>query len=458
MNCYRCGAKLTNNRYCPNCNEDVSIYKKIICTSNVYYNQGLEKTKVRDLSGAIESLKRSLYFYKENTVARNLLGLIYYEMGDVVAALSEWVISKSLQPNENVAEIYLNDIQQNASALERVNQTIKKYNQALNYCEQGSYDLAMIQLKKVLNMNDKFLKAHQLLALLYIKNGEFDKAKVSLRNAGRIDVNNTTTLRYLKEVNSMLYDANKGKRKKSKNSVSYQNGNDTIIQPVGTYKESTGLGTAVNVGIGILIGAMIVYFLVVPGVKSAINASAQSSITDANEQLSSKDATINSLNSQIDDLNSQISDYEASASADSSVGDNYHQLLNAYVSWKDGDNDTALTAFSSIDTSKLDEDAMSIYNEMSADLNSAQLTSLYDTAYSAYEQEDYATAIDNFTQITAIDETYKDGNTLYYLAQSYRKNNQTDEAIATYQKIIDQYPNTSRATKSQEYIDELQAE
>lgn len=32
-----------------------------------------------------------------NTNARNLLGLVYFEMGESVKALSEWVISKSLQ-------------------------------------------------------------------------------------------------------------------------------------------------------------------------------------------------------------------------------------------------------------------------------------------------------------------------------------------------------------------------
>ena len=45
---------------------------------------------------------------------------------------------------------------------------------------------------------------HQLLALLYLQDGKLELAKKSLRNAGRIDANNTTTLRYLKEVNTQL--------------------------------------------------------------------------------------------------------------------------------------------------------------------------------------------------------------------------------------------------------------
>ena len=136
----------------------MNAYNKIISMSNALYNDGLEKAKVRDLSGAVQSLRKSLRYDKGNIPARNLLGLVYFEMGEAVDALSEWVISLSLQPKGNLAEHYLEEIQSNRSRLSTINQTIKKYNQALQYCYQGSHDLAIIQLKKVLNMNAKLIK------------------------------------------------------------------------------------------------------------------------------------------------------------------------------------------------------------------------------------------------------------------------------------------------------------
>ena len=42
--------------------------------ANSYYNLGLEKAKVRDLSGAAQCLKKSLHFSKYQTDARNLFG------------------------------------------------------------------------------------------------------------------------------------------------------------------------------------------------------------------------------------------------------------------------------------------------------------------------------------------------------------------------------------------------
>ena len=158
MICYRCGQDVGGAGSCPNCGADLSIFRKVYHISNAYYNLGLEQAGVRNLSGAIVSLKNSLKFNKYNVDARNLLGLIYCEMGEVVDALSEWVISRSYQPKNNLASHYLDEIQQERGRLDSVNQTIKKYNQALHYCKQDSRDLAIIQLKKVLSMNPKLVK------------------------------------------------------------------------------------------------------------------------------------------------------------------------------------------------------------------------------------------------------------------------------------------------------------
>ena len=73
MKCYNCGAKLGRENICPECGVNVKIYKKIVMASNEYYNDALAKASVRDLSGAIESLKTSLKFNKLNIDARNLL-------------------------------------------------------------------------------------------------------------------------------------------------------------------------------------------------------------------------------------------------------------------------------------------------------------------------------------------------------------------------------------------------
>ena len=203
MRCIKCGATLTDPEYCSSCGTEIHVYDKIIRLSNTWYNLGLEKAKARNLSGAMEDLRYSLELNKHNIPARNLLGLVYYEVGEVVSALTEWIISKNLEPEKNIADEYINAIQANPARLETINQTIKKYNQSLLYCQQGSEDLAIIQLKKVLSLNPNLVKAHQLLALLYIRTEEYERAGRELKRALAIDKTDNISLHYQAELETL---------------------------------------------------------------------------------------------------------------------------------------------------------------------------------------------------------------------------------------------------------------
>ena len=429
------------------------MYKKIIMASNAYYNIGLEKANVRDLSGAVESLKMSLRFNKRNTEARNLLGLVYCEMGEVVAALSEWVISKNYQPEENRADFYLNSIQQNKGKLETINQTIKKYNQALIYCRQGSRDMAILQLKKVLSLNPKLVAGHQLLALLYIQDKKFELAKKCLRNAGKIDVNNKVTLRYLKEVNIGLREQNSGKKKKDEELVSYQSGNETIIQPR-YIKETSAFGTFVNLLIGIGVGVAITAFLVVPGVKSTAQHEANQAVIEANNTISSRNQTIATLESQIEDLSQQITNMQIAGEDVNSQVNSYAQLLQAYLYHEKNQIDEAGTALGEVREEHLNEAAVQVYKEISADVNKEYLEILFREGYNAYNQNDFETAIASLTKTVELDESYQNGNAIYYLAQAYRKNEDLEGAKPYYQRFIELFPNTERAATAARYLEE----
>ena len=432
MECYNCGAKLGKGDICQNCGANVKIYKKIIMASNAYYNDALEKAAVRDLSGAIESLRTSLRFYKMNIDARNLLGLVYFETGEVVEALTEWVISKNYQPRDNAASRYLNEIQNNPSRLDTINQTIKKYNQALLYCRQDSRDLAIIQLKKVLSLNPKLVSGHQLLALLYI------------------DANNTTTLRYLKEVNAGLRE-NNPKKQKNEDLISYQSGNETIIQP--RYpKDNSAIGTIINMVIGIAIGAAITCFLIVPGVRREIQNQAKAEVLDANNAVASKNQSISSLEAQIEDLTSQITDAKNEEESSAGKVNTYEQLLQAYVAYTDGDIEKAGTALGNVNTDYLSDDSMTVYDTINAQVNAEYISAVYKEATDAYNAQEFTQAIEDYLKVIELDETYDNGNALYYLAQSYRRNDDMDNAKTYYQKFADLYPGTERAANAQRYL------
>ncbi len=454
MECLNCGAALDRSEFCPGCGTNVKIYKKIRHTSNAFYNDGLKRAAVRDLSGAVEALNKSLRFYKGNTDARNLLGLVYYEMGETIDAISEWVISSNFQPEKNPATSYLNQIQNNQARLDAINQTIKKYNQALQYCRQDSRDLATIQLKKVLSLNPKMVKGHQLLALLYMQDGRYDLAKKSLRSAAKIDSNNFTTLRYMKECNRALHGDAASKKKENDDVISYVSGNDTIIRPA-NLKDNSIVSTVVNILVGLGIGVVVTLFLIVPGVRQAVQSNANVALTEANDSISTKDQTISSLEAQVEELTAEIDSLENSTDSASAQLASYQQFLQAYISYLEGDVDAAGEALGNVTYDHLDETAQEVYDTISASVNEEYLSAAYSAGYSAYNSGNYDEAITNFLKIMELDETYQNGNALYYLAQAYRRNGDNENAITYFQKVISLYPDTERASNAETYIAQL---
>ncbi|GFI32091.1 hypothetical protein IMSAGC013_03490 [Lachnospiraceae bacterium] len=56
------------------------------------------------------------------------------------------------------------------------------------------------------------------------------------------------------------------------------------------------------------------------------------------------------------------------------------------------------------------------------------------------------------------EEDYNDGYAIYYLAQSYRQTGDTANAQKYYQRMVELHPGTSRARRSQQYLDEMAAQ
>ena len=466
MKCYQCGCLLSEKDFCTNCGADVSLFKRIMQISNLFYNEGLEKADVRDLSGAIVSLRQSLKFNKNNVEARNLLGLVYFERGEAVAALSEWVISKNLRSKKNIADDYINAIQTNPTRLDTINQTIKKYNQALSYCYQDSLDLAIIQLKKVLSLNSNFVQAHQLLALLYINGEEWEKAKRELEKCCKIDANNTSTLRFMKEIDAVLeMDEEKnvqGKRKKGNDDIlKYQSGNETIIQPLNA-GEPAGFSTILNIVIGAVIGLALAWFLIVPARVQSAKSDISDQLRAVSEESDVKTSSIAELELRVEALQGEnttlqenLDQYEGTDGT-MQANDDLIQATMAYMSTPD-DVEKVSVYLAKIDADYVADDASEafsgLYNFLMETIGPKMGASLYQSGLASYKQGDYTNAIKDLAQAVEFDAT--NGDALYNLANAYKENGNDDKAKETYAKVVELFPGTEKASKSQNLYDEL---
>lgn len=462
MRCIYCNTPLAAIDYCPGCGADVTLQKRIVRISNLLYNEGLEKALVRDMEGAITCLKRSLKFNKENIDARNLLGLCYYETGEAVSALCEWVISKNLKGEENIADSYINELQSNKNRLDTINQTIRKYNQSVLYCREDNEDMAIIQLKKVISQNSKFVKAYQLLALLYMKRQEYERARKLLKKAANIDTTNTTTLRYLQEIEDVTGKSTRvGKKhwrfeKEKEEAVSgtlrYMSGTEMVIQPT-TFRDSSTIATFINIILGILLGGAIVWFLVVPANRQQVNDEANRQVTDANTKLASEAARAQDLQDEIDGYKSQVDSANQDKEDALKKAQSYDDLLAAVNKYVSGDVSGASTAVAALDASDFDGNAKTLYDSMASAVGTSLFSQYYNTGATAYLAGDYTTAADQLQKAVDADTERKSSDyaqAMLCLGISYYQLGQQDKANEILNKFTEYYPN--QASQAQGYI------
>ena len=466
MKCYACGNRLGPEDFCRSCGADVRTYRHIMCMSNMLYNDGLAKANVRDISGAIASLSESLKYNKRNIDARNLLGLCYFERGEVVPALSEWIISKNYESKKNVADEYISFLQSNPARLDTINQTIKKFNQALNFCYQNSQDLAIVQLKKVLSINENLIRGYQLLALLYIETKDYDKARRTLLRAIRIDRNDTTTQRYLKEINSLITEqASTGDTKNGapvllpQDIITYQNGNDTIIQPVGT-KEKRGFSSIINIVIGLIIGIAISWYLILPGKISLATKENDEKFMAVSEELNAEKAShqesikkAETLETQNSELQHQIEELTGTNGA-TTENDRLLRAARLYLE-EPANSGKVMEELAAIGPDHLlesSEEFRELYEKLQETAAGDALKYYIKLAKEAFKTKDYATAIEYYTKVVEL--APEESDYLMDLAYAYRESGETERAAELYRKVVTDFSETQNAIDAAEYLDQ----
>lgn len=334
--CPHCGAQVRKNGYCSECYLPLSMLKKAQNTSNYYYNIGYDRASARDLSGAIESLLQALRYNKRNVPARNLLGLIYYEMGEAVQAMSEWVMSINYQRENNLATKYLKELKKDPARLESVDQLARKFNMAIQYAHSEDYDLAILQLKSALSDNPHFVKGYLLLALLYIGTDNYEKARVTLRRVLKIDKANSLAVHYLREMGDteeniiemrkqnvdndglldddyleeivVTEDGRAPKKIEKKNLFQeIKAKKDTRVVRTGQFGQvSLAKYSGLYMLLGLVFGVLLFSFFILPGQKKKLRVENEQLIKTYSEELAGKNSTINSLSAEVDNLTKQI--------------------------------------------------------------------------------------------------------------------------------------------------------
>lgn len=352
-------------------------------------------------------------------------------------------------------------VQSNPTKLDLKNQAIKKYNIALEAANQGSYDLAVIQLKKVMSLNPNFLRAAHLLSLLYIQTGDYERARRLLKKVSKIDVSNTVTLRYFAEINAGISEEHTSDQKRKDIS-------DNPIMPIVKYREDNPNVLAwVNWFLGMAVGIAVTFLLIVPTVKTNIRAEYDKNEIDyagevsvLNASILSKDNEIKSLTMQLEDTKDEI----IRMKTEEFNPDMYNDFISVVVKYQDyiqngnqADDDwiqSVAKELSGLNKKVTDSPAASeIYKEMTDQLYPLASEITYKIGKTLYDEKKYDEAY------AVLSESYvynPDRDTiLFQLGLVCQELEQFEEASIYYNQLIDQYSGTSLALEAMDKLNEM---
>lgn len=419
--------------------------------SNKFYNLAYDRACARDLSGATLLLKKALRFNKRNVNARNLLGLIFYEEGAVIEALKEWFISRDIGNVEiNPANDYLYRVEHDEEN-QKLFESVKLYNDALEDVRATRYDLAMIKLYKSVEQNDHNVKAMQLLALLLLSIKDHIKAGAYLLKCQKIDNGNSFTNDHM---NYVLKNTKKGevKEKKIENvySIKKLEADDAILPR--KYIKLSENQKVIFVLMGIAIGALSYSLLISPFSKGSSIANDKEVIKYANlvndQNKVIRDITIenNELKTNYNAASVKLKAYEEQ----NKLFTSQYETLNSIITDFDGGYiSRAAKNFVELDKDSITDEALiTLLNQARSRIEGIGAKRLCELGTESWNGGNTNAAISYYQLSLSINPD--DPETMFLLARLYQRLERNKEANTIFDKIIAQHPQSTFAKRSRE--------
>ncbi len=421
--------------------------------SDMYYNMGLEKAGEKDFTAAVTDLRKAIRLNSANINARNLLGLVCYQTGEFVEALTQWVVSDQLQKEGNLAAYFLDRVQMNSAELHNIEMALGYYNRAVYMVEEGSDDLAIMSLRKVIDLYPGFLKAYQLLALLYLRRRSYSRAERVLRRALRYDAFNPDTARYLNELRVIaIRRQRKGSEEEQWNweeeAFRHISGDD-VIRPARLANLRMTSSSVIFLIAGALIASLICMRAVLPQRMRALNEEINRLTVTSTGEENVWRAQAEQLQVRVDELEGQVSTLEGDVGDTATLSGKlgaYQELTNVLYYVQADDPASACLHLLSVDTSQIPESEevfWSAYNAQYANLYPNAQELLVNAGQSLCEAGEYASAAE-FLQ-AALGENEDATSAMYWLVKAYQGSGDEAQAQEWAEKLLSEYPSSEEA-------------
>ena len=247
-------------------------------------------------------------------------------------------------------------------------------------------------------------------------------------------------------------------RRKLKNAFSHKKmqDDDVIIPP--SYKENTGWQSILNIVAGLALGAMVIFFLVMPTRIKALNNEHNQEILRYEEKLNQRNEEIDSLNGQVAQAQSDKETAEqkldeALNSNDSQVNQ-YAILVKMLQAYRNNDLTGAVTLYPGFNPSIFtDEKVLAIANGIKQDIETNGYQTLEDLAYTMWSAGRMDDALNYYNTCLTI--RPDNPNVLFNMGMIYRSKQDFAKAVELFTQVSTQYGDSEYAEKARNQLTEL---
>lgn len=473
MICPNCKAKISKGYTCTNCGIDTVFFTKIVNISNALYNKGLVQAKENNLSIAIDFLNKSIDFNKNNYQARNLLGIIYYDIGRVGDALKQWIISTSIIKRDNLASEYIEKIQNEQKEIYSKNEAVVMYNKALEYIQHKNDDMAIIQLKKAIEINPKFIDALNLLTFCYLIQNNREEAKKNIYNALKIDDSNKVLLNYYKEIIGKPYVKPQVKKvqpsldvpKESQTKVatkSYSYNTSIPSSSQNKFKDNLNFMQLISFFAGIICTFILMYILIIPGVVKGKN----STIHDLEYQLSTKnqlhEEELLEANKRVLDLEKEVanlSEVNNALKGEVEIQSKIESIDEARLLFNLGNAEDAADILYEIDFNVLPSNILDSSYKLRTNAFTSAGLSLYNSGLREFNRGNLYESkalFERSLRYAPEGANYID-DAIYFKGRIEEENGNIDLAINYFRRVIEEHPNSNMFNNANNRLKSLES-
>jgi len=228
-------------------------------------------------------------------------------------------------------------------------------------------------------------------------------------------------------------------------------------------REPLGLHVFLQIGFGLLLGALVTYFLLMPAREAAVRGEESEKQKSVSEEIDVKNVEITDLNARIKELEENLQQKDEQLGEYGSEGTtaqaNDHLEAAAYAYLDPGQDVLTVEQFlGMIPKEYVDEKAstefLDLYKFLNGAIGDSVASDYYDSGLEAYRQQDMKLAAEHLAKAWQYDSSNSDA--LYFLGMAYFYQGDNAAATECFEKLISTFPDSPQVDKAKLHLEEMQ--